>query len=174
MTTAFTQTGFTRASATPQLPTMPSGWPIGSYDSYEEARRAVGHLAESEFPVTDVTIVGVEPVLVERVAGRLSWGKVLTSAAMSGAWFGLFAGLLLSMFSATGAGVLPIVIGLVAGIGFSMAFAAMSYGARKDKNNLISHSQLVAQRYDVLSQPRTAEKGRDLLAKFAMKSQAFS
>jgi hypothetical protein len=169
MTTAFTQTAFTNVPARPQLPTLPTGWPIGSYGSYEHAQRAVDHLADNDFPVTDVTIVGVEPMLVERVAGKLSWGRVLGSAAMSGAWFGLFVGLLLSLFSA-GAGLLPILIGLVAGVAFSMVFAAASYGATRGRRDFVSHSQLVARRYDVLSQPRNAERGRELLANLAAKA----
>lgn len=167
MTTAFTRTAFSNAPANAQLPTLPTGWPIGSYGSYEEAQRAVDHLADNGFPVTDVTIVGVQPMLVERVAGKLSWGRVLGSAAASGAWFGLFVGLLLSMFGTAGAGVLPILIGLVAGVAFSMVFAAVGYGATRGKRDFVSHSQLVAQRYDVLSQPRNAEKGRELLAGLA-------
>jgi len=169
MTQAFTQTTFSNAPARPGLPTLPTGWPIGSYTSYEDAQQAVDHLADSDFPVADVTIVGVEPMLVERVAGKLSWRRVLTSAAMSGAWFGIFVGLLLSMFS-TGAGLLPILIGLVAGVAFSMVFAAMSYGATRGKRDFISHSQLVARRYDVLSQPRNAERGRELLANLAARA----
>ncbi|WP_236794122.1 general stress protein [Amycolatopsis sp. GM8] len=166
MTTAFTQTAFSNAPANPKLPTLPTGWPIGSYASYEEAQRAVDHLADSDFPVADLTIVGVEPMLVERVAGKLSWGRVLGSAAMSGAWFGLFVGLLLSLFS-TGAGILPILIGLVAGVGFSVVFAALSYGATRGRRDFVSQSQLVARRYDVLSQPRNAERGRELLSTMA-------
>src|SRR5207302_1575162 len=42
MTQAFTQTAFTNTTqANPKLPTLPTGWPIGSYASYEEAQRAV-------------------------------------------------------------------------------------------------------------------------------------
>lgn len=167
MTTAFSQPAFARGGQAQQLPTPPSGWPIGSYDSYEGAQRAVDHLADNDFPVADVTIVGVEPMLVERVSGRLTWKRVLGGAAMSGAWFGLFVGLLLSLFSPT-AGMLPIIIGLVAGIGFSVAFAAAGYAATKGKRDFVSQSQLVARRYDVLSQPRNAERGRDMLAKLAM------
>jgi hypothetical protein len=169
MTTAFTQTAFSNAPANPQLPTLPTGWPIGSYASYEEAQRAVDHLADADFPVTDLTIVGVEPMLVERVAGKLSWGRVLGNAAMSGAWFGLFVGILLSLFG-TGAGFLPILIGLVAGVAFSMVFAAVSYGATRGRRDFVSHSQLVARRYDVLSQPRNAERGRELLANMAARA----
>jgi hypothetical protein len=169
MTTAFTQTAFTQGQARPQLPTLPQGWPIGSYDSYEGAQRAVDHLAGTDFPVTDVTIVGVEPMLVERVAGKLSWNKVLTSSAMSGAWFGLFLGLMLTFFTPN-AGLLPIAIGLVAGIAFNLLFGALGYASKKGTRSFISQSQLVARRYDVLSQPRNAEKGRELLANLAAKS----
>ncbi|PXY26099.1 DUF4199 domain-containing protein [Prauserella sp. PE36] len=169
MTTAFSQPAFRTAQRAPQLPTLPTGWPIGSYGTYEEAQRAVDHLADQNFPVQDVTIVGVEPMLVERVAARLTWGKVLGSGAMSGAWFGLFVGLLLSLFT-PGAGLLPILIGLVAGVAFGLAFAAMGYAATKGRRDFVSHSQLVANRYDVLCQPRNAENGRELLAKLAMSS----
>lgn len=151
------------------LPTLPDGWPIGSYDTYKEAQRAVDHLADNEFPVRGVTIVGVEPMLVERVDGRLTWGRVLGAGAASGAWLGLFVGLLLSLFT-TGAGVLPILIGLVSGVGFGLASAAFRYGSTKGQRDFVSHSQLVARRYDVLSEPRNAESGRNLLAALAMKA----
>ncbi|HUM00074.1 MAG TPA: general stress protein, partial [Mycobacterium sp.] len=43
----------------PSLPTPPKGWPIGSYPTYAEAQRAVDYLADQQFPVQQVTIVGV-------------------------------------------------------------------------------------------------------------------
>jgi hypothetical protein len=144
------------------LPTMPEGWPIGSYDTYKEAQRAVDYLADNEFPVQDVTIVGVEPMLVERVSARLTWGRVLSAGAASGAWLGLFVGLLLSLFSTTG-GLGPILIGMASGIVFGLASAAVRYGATKGQRDFVSQSQLVARRYDVLSKPRNAELGRTLL-----------
>jgi hypothetical protein len=154
MTTAF--------NPATSLPTLPQGWPIGSYDTYEEAQRAVDHLADSEFPVAGVTIVGVEPMVVERVAARLTWGRVLGSGAASGAWFGLFVGLLLSLFSA-GAGLVAIMTGLVVGLVFGTASAAVRYRATHGKRDFVSHSQLVARRYDVLTRPADAERGRELL-----------
>jgi hypothetical protein len=154
MTAAFAPTN--------SLPTMPEGWPIGSYETYQEAQRAVDYLADNEFPVQDVTIVGVEPMLVERVSGRLTWGRVLSAGAASGAWLGLFVGLLLSLFSTTG-GLAPILIGMVSGIVFGLASAAVRYGATRGQRDFTSQSQLVARRYDVLSKPRNAELGRTLL-----------
>lgn len=150
------------------LPTPPTGWPVGSYAAYEEAQRAVDHLADADFPVRDVTIVGVDLMLVERVIGRLTWGRVIGSGAASGAWFGLFVGLLLSLFTAGGSSFGPILVGLASGVVFGIVFAAVGYGATRGRRDFTSASQLVAGRYDVLCQPRNAEKARELLAKLAM------
>ncbi len=158
---------FSTNPSTSNLPTLPDGWPIGSYDTYREAQRAVDHLADHEFPVQDVTIVGVEPMVVERVAARLTWGRVLGAGAASGAWLGLFVGLLLSLFT-PGAGLFPILIGLVSGVVFGVASAAVRYGATRGQRDFVSHSQLVARRYDVLCKPRNAENGRTMLASLAM------
>jgi hypothetical protein len=156
------------APGLPNLPTPPTGWPVGSYATYEEAQRAVDYLADEDFPVRDVTIVGVDLMLVERIVGRLSWGRVLLSGAASGAWFGLFVGLLLGLFSPNGTGVGPILVGLASGIVFGLVFAAVGYGASRGRRDFTSQSQMVAGRYDVLCQPRNAEKARELLAKLAM------
>lgn len=160
---------FATNPSTTNLPTLPEGWPIGSYDTYQEAQRAVDHLADRAFPVQDVTIVGIEPMLVERVAARLTWGRVLSTGAASGAWLGLFVGLLLSLFT-SGAGLAPILIGLSAGVLFGVASSAMRYGATRGQRDFVSHSQLVARRYDVLAKPRNAEQGRNLLASLAMRA----
>src|SRR6516162_11288907 len=83
------------------LPTPPKGWPIGSYPTYAEAQKAVDYLSDQQFPVQQVTIVGVDLMQVERVTGRLSWPKVLGGGIISGAWLGLFIGLMLSVFTHT-------------------------------------------------------------------------
>lgn len=165
MTTPFGGPGRTAPGL--NLPTPPTGWPVGSYATYAEAQRAVDYLADRDFPVADVTIVGVDLMLVERVIGRLTWGRVLLSGAASGAWFGLFVGLLLGLFSPGGT-LGPILVGLVSGVAFGAIFAAVGYGATRGRRDFTSASQMVAGRYDVLCQPRNAEKAREMLAKLAM------
>ncbi len=151
----------------PNMPTPPTGWPVGSFATYAEAQQAVDYLADNEFPVADVTIVGVDLMLVERVTGRLTWGRVLGSGALSGIWMGLFVGLLLSYFNNNyGA----IIVGVVGGVLFSMVFAALGYAATKGGRDFTSSSQLVAGRYDVLSQARNAERAKEMLAKLALGS----
>lgn len=171
VTSSFSRAGAQRPGV-PRLPTKPTGWPVGSYDNYEEAQRAVDYLADNHFPVEDVTIVGVDLMLVERVTGRLSWGKVLGTGAASGAWFGLFVGLLLSFFDTRSGPIYPILVGLVAGVLFGLIFAAAGYTTTRGRRDFQSASQLVAGRYDVLCQPRNAEQARDLIAKLAMRPQS--
>jgi hypothetical protein len=155
----------------PGTPTRPSGWPIASYDNYLEAQRAVDYLADNEFPVQEVTIVGVDLMLVERVTGRLTWSRVLGTGAASGGWFGLFVGLLLSMLSAESGLLKPILVALPIGILFGVVFAAVGYASTRGRRDFQSASQLVAGRYDVLCQPRNAEQARNLVAKLSMQAK---
>jgi hypothetical protein len=160
---------FHTQSQMPGLPTPPTGWPIGSYAIYAEAQRAVDHLADNQFPVAEVTIVGVDLMLVERVLRRLTWGRVIGQGAASGGWFGLFVGVLLSVFAVhSGAGMLPILVAMATGAVFGAVFAAAGYASTRGRRDFASASQLVAGRYDVLCQPRHAEQARDMLAKLSM------
>src|ERR1700677_3176355 len=150
----------------PGLPTPPKGWPVGSYPTYAEAQRAVDYLSDQQFPVQQVTIVGVDLMQVERVTGRLTWTKVLGGGVLSGAWLGLFIGLVLGFFSPNLWGAL--VTGLVAGVFFGLITSAVPYARGRGTRDLSSTMQLVAGRYDVLCDPQNAEKARDLLARLAI------
>ena len=148
------------------LPTPPKGWPIGSYGTYAEAQRAVDYLSDQEFAVQDVTIVGVDLMQVEKVIGRLTWGKVIGGGVVSGAWLGLFFGLLVSIVVDNP--LVPIVFGLVGGIIFGVISTTIPYAATRGQRDFASTMQLVAGRYDVLCDPRSAEKARDMLARLTI------
>ncbi|WP_338418198.1 general stress protein [Nocardioides houyundeii] len=49
---------------------------LAVYGTYEEAQRAVDHLADAQFPVENCMIVGTDLKQVERITGRLTWGRV--------------------------------------------------------------------------------------------------
>ncbi|NLE82371.1 MAG: magnesium transporter [Rhodococcus sp.] len=149
-----------------ELPTPPTGWPIGSYPTYAEAQRAVDYLSDQEFSVEDVTIVGVDLMQVERVLGRLSWAKVIGGGIVSGAWLGVFFGLLLGIV--TGGFLAPLIVGIVGGVIFGLISTTIPYAATRGTRDFASTMQLVAGRYDVLCQPKTAEKARDMLARLAI------
>lgn len=150
---------------------MPQGGVhVGSYDTYEQAQAAVDHLADQRFAVENVTIIGTDLRQVERVLGRLTWGRVLTAGAASGAWWGLFVGLLLGMFAVSGsAWIGSILAGLAIGAGFGLIFAAIGYAATQGRRDFTSASQIVAGRYDVLCAPAHAEEARAILARYALR-----
>jgi hypothetical protein len=148
------------------LPTPPKGWPIASYPTYAEAQRAVDHLSDQQFPVQQVTIVGVDLMQVERVTGRLSWPKVLGGGVVTGAWLGIFIGLLLGMVNQHPWSAL--VTGLIAGVFFGLITSAVPYAMARGTRDFSSTMQLVAGRYDVLCDPQNAEKARDMLARLTL------
>lgn len=147
------------------LPTPPKGWPIGSYPTYAEAQKAVDYLSDQQFPVQQVTIVGVDLMQVERVTGRLSWPKVLGGGVLTGAWLGIFVGLVLGFF---GHPMQSLLTGLVAGIIFGLITSAVPYAMAKGTRDFSSTMQLVAGRYDVLCDPQNAERARDMLARLRL------
>jgi hypothetical protein len=72
---------------------------IATYDTYEEAQRAVDQLADNTFPVQRVAIVAEGLRLVEQVTGRLGYGSAALSGALSGAATGLFFGFIFGLFN---------------------------------------------------------------------------
>jgi hypothetical protein len=61
-------------------------------------------------PVDEVEIVGSDLHLVEHVTGRLTTARAAMAGAGNGAWFGLFVGLLVVLFT-TGPAWLGLVLG---------------------------------------------------------------
>jgi hypothetical protein len=151
-----------RPGAVPRVPTPPRGEEIASYATYLEAQKAVDFLSDNKFAVELVTIVGTDLKMVERVTGRLTYGRVAIAGAASGAWFGLFVGLLLFMFSGQGGFVLT-AIGI--GAGFGLLFSVLSYALTQGKRDFTSQSQIVASSYGILCAPERAGDARQLLSR---------
>ena len=146
------------------------GVQVGSFENYQQAQRAVDFLSDQKFPVENVTIIGSDLRMVERVTGRLSWGRAIGAGAASGAWFGLFVGLLLGIFAVDGEGWLGSVLsGLLIGLVFGAVFGAVGYSATRGKRDFTSTSQVVASRYDVLCNPAVAEQARAELARLSLR-----
>ena len=50
----------------------PAGWPVGSFSTYDKAQAVVDMLSDKQFDVSNITIVGLDLMEVERVTGRLT------------------------------------------------------------------------------------------------------
>jgi hypothetical protein len=153
---------FSSQKAVPRVPTLPRGDEVAAYDTYLEAQQAVDYLSDNKFPVEHVTIVGTDLRMVERVTGRLSYGRVALAGALSGAWFGFFVGLLLSLFGGAGAtGV--IFVGIALGAGFGLMFSVLSYAFTGGRRDFTSSSQIVASTYAILCATEHAGDARAML-----------
>ncbi|HET6293153.1 MAG TPA: general stress protein [Kribbella sp.] len=155
----------------PSMDPRPTGLTIGTYDTYREAQRAVDYLSDEKFPVEHTTIVGNNLRQVEKITGRLTWGRAITAGLASGAWFGLFVGILLGIFAPDGGWLAALLTGLVLGGLFGMAFGALGYGQLRGARDFTSRTSVVATTYDVLCDFKYAEEARNHLAKLALKGE---
>jgi len=148
-----------RAAAAPRLP---QGEVLGTYETYPEAQSVVDRLSKAEFDVKQLSIVGSDLKTVERVTGKLSYGRAALTGAASGAWFGLFLGLVLVLFSpVTAFGYLG--AALLIGAGFGMIFGIASYAISRRRRDFTSTHQVIAGSYQIIVAPELALAAQDAL-----------
>jgi hypothetical protein len=151
----------------PLRPTLNLDYPrsLGVYEGYDEAQRVVDFLADNEFPVQNVVIVGTELKSVERVTGRLTHGRLAAAGAVSGLWIGLFVGIAFSLFSQhnqLGFLFTTPVLGAIFGLVWSqVGFRAATRGGTRDFSSV---TQVVATKYEVLVEHTLIEQARQLVA----------
>jgi hypothetical protein len=137
---------------------------LATYDDYASAQRSVDFLSDNHFPVENCMIVGTELKQLERITGRLTWGRVALAGIVSGLWFGLFVGIVLSLFSTDS--TLGIILSTVLfGALFGLIWALIGYGATRGQRDFSSVTQVVATKYEVLVEHKVAAQARELLAK---------
>jgi hypothetical protein len=152
------------------LPALPDGMPVGTFPTYARAQEAVDYLSDNEFPVENVTIVGTGLRLVEQVTGRLTRGRVIQAAALTGALWGLFIGGVLLLFVGTNVSIVVPIITALIGAAFGALSGSMAYAATGGKRDFTSRSGVVATSYEVVCQAKVAEDARNLLGRLALRN----
>ena len=127
-------------------PSVPKGDVLGTYDTYLEAQGVVDQLSKAEFDVAHLSIVGNDLKTVEHVTGRLTYPRAALAGAASGAWLGLFFGLV-------GAA-------LLIGAGFGAIFGVVSYAITRRNRDFTSTHQVVASNYQIISDPEVTAKAQ--------------
>lgn len=138
---------------------------LGVYDDYAAAQKAVDYLADEDFPVQNVLIVGTELKQLERVTGRLTWGRVLLSGAFGGAWFGLLIGLLLGIFAEDGEWLAAVGLGVLLGVVWGLIFSAFGYLAQRGERDFSSVKTILPGKYEVLVEHKFLARGQELLTR---------
>jgi hypothetical protein len=151
------------ARRTKATPSVPRGDVLGTYDTYLQAQKIVNRLALADFPVKQLSIVGNDLKTVENITGKLTYGRAALAGAASGAWFGLFIGLLLFLFSPEGDLALPMAAALI-GAGFGLLFGVVSYALNRRRRDFTATHQVIASNYQIIIEPGLALRARHILA----------
>jgi hypothetical protein len=131
--------------------TLPEGEVVGQFKNYQEAVKAVEQLVENGFPARLISIIGSELKTVENLRGKLGYGRVALSGAVTGSWIGLFFGLLFGATSTTEQVVITnLSAGIVIGAGIGMLLNVIRFSLTKNKRSFISAQAVVAKKYDVI------------------------
>ncbi|MDO5494596.1 MAG: magnesium transporter [bacterium] len=148
----------------PTIPVVPVGTEIASFEKYLDASKAVDTLADAEFPVEALTIVGTDLKMVERVTGRVTWVKVLLSGALSGAFFGLMLSLFFVLLIPDAPWSLLLVWMLAGAIGFAL-MQGLLYAMSGGQRDFSSTGQgVVATRYGLQCATEHVGRAKELLA----------
>ena len=145
-------------------PVLPRGEILASYNTYADAQGAVDTLAKADFPVKALSIVGNDLKSVERVTGKLTYGRVALAGAGSGAWLGIFFGILFFLFSPTQSSLPFVFAALIMGAGFGMLLGIASYAINRRRRDFTSTMQVIATNYQIIVDPELLNRARNLLS----------
>jgi hypothetical protein len=130
---------------------MPNGTTVADFSNYVEAVAYVEQILRGNFPANAIAIVGTNLSTVERIRGRINYGRVALNGAMTGAWLGLLFYLLFGTAAADQATQqFSLVSSLLIGSGIGMLAQVIRFSLTKNKRNFSSGSLVVAQKYEVM------------------------
>ena len=144
-------------------PTMPRGDVLGTYDTYLEAQRVVDRLSKADFEVKKLAIVGNDLKTVERVTGKLTYGRTALAGAATGAWFGLFIGLLFFIMTEN-PNLSFVAAAPLVGAGAGMLLSVLTFSMSRKRRDFTSTHQVLASNYQVIIDPQLTAKATELLA----------
>jgi hypothetical protein len=148
-------------------PNQPARQVIATFDRYADAEAAVDALADRDFPVHRVAIVGRDLELVEQVLGRMNYGKAALRGALAGGITGILIGLIFGLFDVIRplyTGLVLAGYGLILGAAVGAALAAISYGMQRGRRDFDAVSALQPKHFDIVADCAVADDAVRLLA----------
>jgi hypothetical protein len=140
---------------------------ISSHDNLYDARRAVDRLADRDFPVERLKLVGDGLTYVENAPGRRSRARAVAEGALLGAFITAFVGLLFGLLSWYDPVLSGAALGLwgllFGGVGGAL-FGALAHAATGGRRGFDSFASMRADRFELLGEAGVAEGARALLA----------
>jgi hypothetical protein len=153
----------------PGSPTSPNRWArrtVASFDSYEEAERAVDRLSDLDFPVERVAIIGQDLQTIEQVTGKLDYPRAAWRGAVSGAIPGVLIGWIFGLFNWVDpliTGLLLALYGLVIGAVIGAIVGVIVYALQGGRRDFASVVMMRPQRFEVVVDDAVADQAAKLL-----------
>ncbi len=135
---------------------------LGTYATYVEAQHVVDKLAKADFDVRQLSIIGSDLKTIERVTGKLTYGRSALAGAATGAWLGLFAGSLLFLFTSSPNVTYAFAV-ILLGAAFGMLFGIVSYAINRRRRDYTSTHQVIATSYQVIAPAGVLVRAQELL-----------
>ena len=136
---------------------------IARFPDYAEAQAVVDTLSDREFDVSTVKIVGEGLRSEEYVTGRLTKGRAALAGLGSGAWLGLFIGILFGLFAPAFGWLSIILWSVVIGAVWGAIFGFMAHLATGGKRDFKSVRTTAADTYLVQVQAERANEAITVL-----------
>jgi ABC-type multidrug transport system fused ATPase/permease subunit len=144
---------------------VPRGEELGRFENYPDAQEMVNTLVSNGITAGALSIVGTDVTLVERVTGKIGYGRAALSSAISGSWLGAIAGLIVVVIDPNDF-ITPVLAGILIGSGAGMVIGMMIFTFSKGKRRLYrSMQQVIAQSYRVLVESAEHQKATQALAR---------
>lgn len=134
---------------------------VASYPDYAGAQHAVDALADREFAVDGLAIVGANLQSFEQVTGRRGYGRAALEGVSSGALVGVLVGWLFGLFSIVSPLVSALVLGFwgaVIGAAVGLVVGLIGHAVTGGRRDFSSISSVRAERYDVLAAAEIADE----------------
>lgn len=154
-----------RQSRIQQL-SVPNGEAVAEFTEYGAAVDYVDQLIRHEFPAAMVAIVGSDLKSVERVRGRLSYGRVAIQGLISGSWIGLLISLFFPVPSTSAGSSFAVSTGaaIVIGAGVGMLLNILRFSFSRNRHEFSSTSAVVAAKYEVVVPHPLVDQARKAIA----------
>ncbi|WP_406817534.1 general stress protein [Mycobacterium sp. M23085] len=149
-------------------PNAPARQAIATFDNYADAERAVDYLADQQFPINRLAIVGRDVELVERVTGQLNYGVAALRGAASGGLVGALIGWIFGLFSWIQPLIAELMLafyGLVFGAAVGALVGMLVYAMQRGQRDFTTVTSLQPRHYDIVVDVGMASRALQLLQK---------
>ena len=140
---------------------------VASYEAYADAERAVDRLADHDFPVERVAIIGQDLQTVEQVTGKLDYPSAAWRGAMSGAVPGALLGWIFGLFNWADplvSALLLALYGLLIGAVIGAVIAVIVYALQGGRRDFASVTVVGPRRFELVVDDEVADRAARLLA----------